>query len=65
MNLFGKMTDMYGQATQDGCFIALCTSSFDQGPPRLFVTQMTDLDTYLLQAPATDCSFLLLIFIGV
>ena len=56
---------MSGQATKDACSVALSASPLDQGPPRLYVTQMTDLATYLLQAPASDCSFLLLIFIGV
>ena len=52
---------VYGQATQEGCSYALCTSPpphllLDQCLLHLYPTHMTELPTYLSQAPANDCS---------
>lgn len=44
----------FGQATQDGCSLSLCTSLAQLVLHHLYPTHVTDLPTYLPQAPASD-----------
>ena len=51
---------MYGQATQDGCSLALFTSPTWQPVPAsltLYSYHMIDLPVYLHQAPISDCFY--------
>ena len=48
---------MYGQATRDGCSLALCTSPAPPGPASPTPYSHDYLPIYLPQAPASDCSY--------
>lgn len=51
------MKELYGQTTQDGCFLALCTSPAWPVPASPIPYTMTDLPTNLPQTPASDCAY--------
>ena len=48
---------LYGQATQDGCSLALCASPAQPEPASPTPTHVADLPAYLFQAPACDCPY--------
>ena len=52
----GSVSLVCGQASQDGCFLTLCISLAEQCLLQPHTVYMTDLPTYLPQAPVSDCS---------